>query len=115
LKQIADAAKKYQSKNGGFHVMVDDQTTPEEVTGMAMVVASVKEAVRKGWIKNYYDDLCNKGWDFIQKSVDSEGNVRNVYNGWAVPAEERKMDLMDKGYRAFINGIIIIAVDEITR
>ena len=115
MKMIADGAVKYQSKSGGFHVLVNDASSPEEVTGMAMVLASVKEGMRKGWLPNNYNDFCNKGWDYIKKSVDGEGNLHNVYTGWAVTAEENKVELMDKNFRGFAVGIIIVAADEMTR
>ncbi|MEO7767831.1 MAG: glycoside hydrolase family 88 protein [Ferruginibacter sp.] len=115
MKSIADGAVKYQTKNGAFHVLVDDPSSPEEVTGMAMVIASVKEGMRKGWIPKKYDELCNRGWDYIQQSVDKDGRLRNVYTGWAVTAEEKKVDLMDKNFRGFAVGIIIVAADEMTR
>ena len=115
MKKIADGAVRYQSKSGGFHVLVDDASTPEEVTGMAMVLASVKEGMRKGWLPKTYDDFCNKGWEFIKQSVNAEGKLKNVYTGWAVPAEEKKVDLMDKNFRGFAVGIIIVAADEMTR
>lgn len=115
MKAIADGTAKYQSKRGGLHVLVNDPSTPEEVTGIAMVIASVKEGMRKGWIPKSYDDLCNKGWEFIKQSVDAEGKVHNAYTGWAVPAEEKKTDLMDTTFRGFVPGIILVAADEMTR
>jgi rhamnogalacturonyl hydrolase YesR len=115
MKMIADGAVKFQSKSGGFHVLIDDVSSPEEVTGMAMVLASVKEGMREGWLPNNYNDFCNKGWDYIKKSVDAEGNLRNVYTGWAVTAEEKKVQLMDKNFRGFAVGIILVAADEMTR
>jgi rhamnogalacturonyl hydrolase YesR len=115
MQLIADGAAKYQSKRGGFHVLVDDEKSPEEVTGTAMVIASVKEGMRKGWLPKKYDDFCNKGWKFIQESVDEKGVLHNVYTGWAVTAEEKKVDLMDKNFRGFAVGIIIVAADEMTK
>lgn len=115
MKLIADGAAKFQTGNGAFHVLVDDASTPEEVTGMAMVVASVKEGMRKGWIPNEYNVFCNKGWEYIQKSVDAEGKLHNVYTGWAVPAEEKKVKDMDRNFRGFAVGIIIVAADEMTK
>ncbi len=115
MKVIADGATKYQSKNGGLHVLVDDPFSPEEVTGVAMVIASVKEGMRNGWIPPNYNDLCNKGWAFIKNSVDAEGKVHNAYTGWAVTAEQKQVDLMDKNYRGFVPGIIMLAADEMTR
>jgi len=115
MQTIADGLTQYQTKNGALHVLVNDATTPEEVTGMAMAVASIKEAMRKRWIPNNYNGLCNKGWDFIKKSVDADGKVHNAYTGWAVTAEEKKTDLMDKNFRGFVPGIIMLAADEMTR
>ncbi len=115
MKTIADGAAKYQGKNGGLHVLVDDPSSPEEVTGIAMVIASVKEAMRNGWIPANYNVLCNKGWEFIKNSVDTEGKVHNAYTGWAVTAEEKKVDLMDKNFRGFVPGILMLAADEMTR
>ena len=115
MKLIADGAVKYQSKNGGFHVLVNDASSPEEVTGMAMVLASIKEGMRKGWLPNEYNDFCDKGWEYIKQSVDASGNLHNVYTGWAVTAEEKKVDLMDKNFRGFAVGIIMVAADEMTR
>ncbi len=115
MKTIADGLTNYQTKSGALTVLVDDPSTPEEVTGMAMTVASIKEAMRNGWIPKQYDNYCNKGWDYIKKSVDEQGNVHNAYTGWAVTAEEKKTDLMDKNFRGFVPGIIMVAADEMTR
>lgn len=115
MNLIAIGAQKYQTADGAFHVLVDDAATPEEVTGMAMVVASVKEGMRNGWIPNAYQDFCNKGWAYIQKSVDAQGKLRNVYTGWAVTAEDKKVNDMDRNFRGFAVGIIIVAADEMTR
>lgn len=115
MKVIADGTVKYQGKNGGLHVLVDDPSSPEEVTGIAMVVASVKEGMRNGWLPPIYHDMCNKGWEFIKKSVDEKGMVHNTYTGWAVTAEEKKVNLMDEKFRGFVPGIIMLAADEMTR
>lgn len=115
MKAIADGAAKYQTKAGSLRVLVNDPSSPEEVTGIAMVIASVKEGMRKGWIPGTYNDLCNKGWDFIKQSVDAEGKVHNAYTGWAVTAEEKKTNLMDKNFRGFVPGIVMVAADEMTR
>jgi rhamnogalacturonyl hydrolase YesR len=115
MKVIADGAVKYQTKNGALNVLVNEPGTPEEVTSTAMVVASVKEGMRNGWIPKQYDELCSKGWGFIQKSVDTDGKVHNAYTGWAVTAEDKKTDLMDQNFRGFVPGIIMLAADEMTR
>lgn len=115
LKIIADGATKYQGKKGGLHVLVNDPNSPEEVTSIAMVIASIKEAMRNGWIPSEYNQLCDKGWEFIKQSVDDKGIVHNAYTGWAVTAEEQKVDLMDQNFRGFVPGILMLAADEMTK
>lgn len=115
MKMIANGAAKYQGPKGGLHVLVDDPASPEEVTSIAMVVAAVREGMRKGWLPKDYHNFCEKGWDFIKNSVDSNGTVHNAYTGWAVPAEARKVDLMDQEFRGYVPGIIMVAADEMTR
>lgn len=115
MKTIADGVRKYQSKNGALHVLVDDPTTPEEVTGTCMVLSALKEGIRNAWIPNIYDDVLNKAWDFVQKSVDKDGKVHNAYTGWAVPAEKKITNLMDERFMGFVPGIVMVAADEMTR
>ncbi|MFD2285858.1 hypothetical protein GJU39_12745 [Pedobacter petrophilus] len=115
MKIIADGIKQYQSKNGGLHVLVDDPSTPEEVTSISMVLSALKEGVRKGWIPNEYDDMFAKAWLFIQKSVGENGNIHNAYTGWAVPAEQKQVNKMDERFVGFVPGIIMVAADEMTR
>ena len=50
LTRLADGVKKYQGLNGGLHVLINQQETPEETSGTAMCLASIKEAVNKKWI-----------------------------------------------------------------
>ncbi|MBC7889671.1 MAG: glycoside hydrolase family 88 protein [Ferruginibacter sp.] len=115
LTIIANGFKKYQSENGAIRVLANDATTPEEVTGTAMLLSAVKEAVRKGWIPNEYKETLAKAWSFILKSVDEKGNVHNAYTGWAVPAENKEVNKMDERFMGFVPGVIIVAADEMTR
>ncbi|MFP5041116.1 glycoside hydrolase family 88 protein [Parasediminibacterium sp. JCM 36343] len=115
MKIIADGVKKYQSKSGGLHVLVDDPSTPEEVTSISMVLSALKEGTRKGWIPNEYDEVFAKAWAFILKSVDEKGNVHNAYTGWAVPAEQKQVNKIDERFMGFVPGIIIVAADEMIR
>jgi len=114
METLANALVKYQGKKGGLHVWVDDPKSPEEVTGIAMSIASIKYAIRAGWLKNDYSELIEKGWDFINKSVDEKGLIHNVYTGWARPAENRVLD-MDAEQRGYVSGIIMVAADEMMR
>jgi len=112
LNSIIKNLQPYQSKNGAIHVLVNDSTTPEEVTGTAMVVAAAKEAMRKKWIDNNYNGFCDKGWAFIKDCVDANGKVTHAYTGWAVPAENKQVNLMDHKVYGYVPGIVLKAANE---
>jgi len=115
MQSIAEGLKKYQTSNGSWRVLIDDGSTPEEVTGTCMVLSALKEASRKSWINKTHDEMLDKAWAYVQSSVDKEGNVHNVYTGWAVPAEQRKTNMMDERFMGFVPGIVMLAADEMTR
>lgn len=115
MAAIGDAAMKYQTDDGAFHVLVNDPSSPQECTGVAMVLATLKEGMRQEWIPQRYQNFCDRAWRFVLRSVDSQGNVTNAYTGWAATAEERRVTLMDEEFRGFVPGVILLAADEMTR
>jgi rhamnogalacturonyl hydrolase YesR len=114
MAAIGDAAIKHQSPEGAFHVLVDDSSTPLECTGVAMVLSALREGMRKDWIDRHYEDFCQRAWAFILRSTQPDGSVRNAYTGWAATAEERQTDLMDRSFRGFVSGVLMLAADEMT-
>jgi rhamnogalacturonyl hydrolase YesR len=115
MKLIANGLSAVLTTNGALRVLVDDPSTPEEMTGTCMVLSALKEAVRKGWIPDQHQQMLNKMWDYVQKSVKADGQIQNVYTGWAVNAEQHKTDLMDKRFMGYVPGIVLLAADEMTR
>jgi rhamnogalacturonyl hydrolase YesR len=115
MELIAKGLQKHQSPNGALRVLVDDPTSPEEVTGTCMALSALKEATRKGWISNTYQGFLDKSWKFVQQSVDEKGNIHHAYTGWAVPAEKKQTRLMDERVMGYIPGIVMLAADEMTR
>ena len=116
LKRLADGVKKYQGQKGGLHVLVDQPDTPEEITGTAMSIASIKEAVIKGWLPDEYDEFLEKGWEFVKSHVSDDGKITAVYVGWAVSAE-REMIIMDQPRKAeagWIQAVILQAANMMT-
>jgi rhamnogalacturonyl hydrolase YesR len=102
---------KVQGPNGGLRVWLDDQTSPEEVTGTAMCISSIHEAMQKGWLNKNYEDFVARGWQYILGSITEEGRVINAYTGWAVPAE-KKILRMDEKFRGYVPGIVLVAAAE---
>ncbi|MCY7350636.1 MAG: hypothetical protein LH606_08200 [Cytophagaceae bacterium] len=90
----------------------DEPDGPEEVSGTAMVLGSVIEAVRRGWLPDSYRSFTDKAWAFVQICVDEQGKVHNAYTAWAVPAEAHKL-IMDHKDRPFVNGMVLSAVAEL--
>lgn len=115
MASIAVGIEKYQTRNGALRVLIDDASSPEELTGTCMVLSALKEATRKGWIQNTPENMLQKAWDFVQKCITEDGSVHNVYTGWAVTAEEKKTYLMDERFMGFVPGIVMLAADEMTR
>lgn len=114
FSQIADGLVAHQGANGGLHVWVDDPTSPEEVTSTAMTAGCIQEAMDKGWIPKKYDAYVQKAWSFISGCVSEDGKVTNAYTGWAIPAEQKQLE-MDQGYHGFIPGMVMMAAAQILK
>lgn len=115
LKVLAEGVTKYQGPNGGLHVLIDKPETGEEISGTAMCITALKEAVVKGWIPDDYELFMEKGWNFVKSHVSDNGEISGVYTGWALTAEEGKiiMDL-SKTERGWIPAVILNAANMMT-
>ncbi len=113
-KQIVDGLITYQGPKGGLRVWVDDPGSPEEVTGTAMTAGCIQEAMDKGWIPLNYNDYVQKAWQFINSCVTEDGQVKNAYTGWAVPAENKELR-MDQQYMGYVPGMVLLAAAQIIR
>lgn len=114
LRMLADGVARAQGPKGGLRVLVNDASTPEETSGTGMCVAGIHEAVRKDWIPDRYESFIRKGWRFVESNITPDGWVRQVYTGWAMPAEEKKMSI-DQRYSGWIPGFFLVAADEMYR
>lgn len=110
--QIADGLVARQGRNGGLHVWVDDPDSPEEVTSTAMTAGCIQEAMNEGWIPANYDNYVQKAWQFISGCVSEDGRIKNAYTGWAIPAEQKQLE-MDEAYPGFIPGMVLLAAAQI--
>jgi rhamnogalacturonyl hydrolase YesR len=110
--QIADGLVAHQGQNGGLHVWVDDPDSPEEVTSTAMTAGCIQEAMDEGWIPANYNNYVQKAWQFISGCVSEDGRITNAYTGWAIPAEQKLLE-MDESYLGFIPGMVLLAAAQI--
>lgn len=114
LRHLAAGMTRVQDAGGGFHVLLDDPATPIETTGAAMFASGIHEAVRRGWLDRSYAEAGARAWRFVQHNITDDGKIRNAYTGWAVPAERRETDLMDKREMGWIPGFILRTADELS-
>jgi rhamnogalacturonyl hydrolase YesR len=102
-----------QHPSGGFRVLLDDPGTPLETTGAAMFATGVHEGIRNKWLPDTYRQAADRAWEFVKGNITDDGQVRNAYTGWAIPAEEREMS-MDEHKMGWIPGFILMVANEMT-
>lgn len=113
LKRLVDGMLRVQEPNGGFHVLLDDASTPLDATGPAMFAWGVHESVRRGWLPGAYRGGAGKAWDFVTANLTDDGVLRNTYYVWALPAENREMRLRDES-SGWAMGFVLAAANEMT-
>jgi rhamnogalacturonyl hydrolase YesR len=113
LRTLVDGMVRVQEPNGGFHVLLDDPSTPLDSTGPAMFALGVHESVRRGWLPASYGAAAAKAWSFVATNLTDEGVLRNTYYVWALPAEKRDMRLRDET-SGWAMGFVLAAASEMT-
>jgi len=92
LDVMAQGVANYQDKSGALHLLVNEADTPLETTGTIMAAYAIHKSIRLGWIDKKYLDVAVKAWNYVNTQVEDNGNIRGCYYGWAMPAEERKLN-----------------------
>jgi rhamnogalacturonyl hydrolase YesR len=113
LRRLVDGMTRVQAPNGGFHVLLDDPSTPLDPTGPAMFALGVHESVRRGWLPASYRAASENAWSFVKSQLTDEGVLRNTYYLWALPAEKRDMRLRDES-SGWAMGFVLAAANEMT-
>lgn len=113
LRVLADGLSRAQDSNGGFHILLDDPSTPLEASGSTMFALGVHESVRLGWLPGSYGSMAGKAWEFVTANLTNDGVLRNTYFLWALPAEDRDMRLSDVT-SGWAMGFVLAAADELT-
>jgi hypothetical protein len=113
LTRLVDGMERVQERNGGFHVLLDDPSTPLDSTGPAMFALGVHESVRRGWLPRSYRTAAVKAWEFVKANLTTGGVLRNTYYVWALPAENRDMRLRAEN-AGWAMGFVLAAANEMT-
>ena len=113
LRRVVDGMSRVQEANGGFHVLLDDPSTPLDTSGPAMFAVGVHESVRLGWIPDRYRAAAAQAWEFVKANLTDEGVLRNTYYLWALPAENGDMRVRDES-SGWAIGFVLAAANEMT-
>jgi rhamnogalacturonyl hydrolase YesR len=113
LRRLVDGMSHVQETNGGFHVLLDDPSTPLDASGPAMFALGVHESVRMRWLPDSYLPAAGKAWQFVRANLTDDGVLRNNYYLWALPAERREMDVRDET-TGWAMGFVLAAANEMT-
>ncbi len=92
LALFAQGLGAHQAAGGAFHVLMNEADTPLETTGTAMIAYGLHKAVRLGWIDRGYCERAEQAWRYVESRILPDGNLTGCYSGWALPAEQRRMD-----------------------
>jgi rhamnogalacturonyl hydrolase YesR len=113
LVRLVDGMIGVQDQSGGFHVLLDEASTPLDSTGPTMFALGVHEGVRQGWLPGSYARGAQKAWEFVKANLTDDGVLRNTYYLWAVPAENRDLRLRDET-SGWAMGFVLAAANEMT-
>jgi hypothetical protein len=114
LGRLADAVSRVQDASGGFHLFLNDPSSPLETTGTAMFASGFHEAVRNGWLPRSFAPVAERAWRYVRQNISDDGDIRGAYTGWAVPAEQRLIQ-MDQVKMGWIPGFVLSTAAELSR
>ncbi len=113
LRVLADGIVRAQDPSGALHLFIDEPASPLETTGTAMSAMGLHEAVRRGWLEARFAPAAQKAWEYVKTKITPDGKIVDAYTGWAVPAEQRQIE-MDKIAMGWIPGFILSAAAEMS-
>ncbi len=115
LRVLADGIARTQDPGGALPLFVDDPASPLETTGTAMCAMGLHEAARKGWLPAAsFAGAVERAWNYVETKIAPEGRITGAYTGWAVPAEQRIIE-MDKTEMAWIPGFLLSTAAELAQ
>lgn len=113
LNTLALGIARIQGASGGLHLFLNDPGSPLETTGTAICAMGLHEAIRRGWIPRSFRPTVERAWSFVEDHITPEGEIRQAYTGWAVPAEQGVVE-MDNHSMGWIPGFILSTAYELT-
>ncbi|MCL2650023.1 MAG: glycoside hydrolase family 88 protein [Candidatus Azobacteroides sp.] len=75
---------KYQDEDGMWHQLLNMPSSYKETSATAIFVMTIARAVREGWIDKKYADNALRGWNAIEKRIDSLGVVSGICSSTSI-------------------------------
>lgn len=74
--------KQYQTEDGMWLQLVDDEASWPETSGSAMFTFAFITGIKKGWLKEEeFGPSARKAWIALTKYINTNGDVREVCQG----------------------------------
>ena len=78
LRKQIPAMMKYQTEDGRFHDILDDQESFTDGTSALMFAYAVYRSMREGWIAEEYRTAADRAFESAEKRIDEMGLLREV-------------------------------------
>src|SRR5688572_10144844 len=113
FKSLAEALSKYQSSNGLWRTIIDDDSAYEETSASAMYLFAYLRGKKLGVFGNEYDALIEKCTNGLASHVDSESKFLGASEGtWPGTIEYYKS--LSKGEWWWGTGAYLLSLSELS-
>ncbi|MDL2208332.1 glycoside hydrolase family 88 protein, partial [Parabacteroides sp. OttesenSCG-928-O15] len=79
--KMMDSLKAYQSENGMWRQLVDDETCWYETSCTGMFAYAMITGVKKGWLPEEYAEVARKAWIALVPYINESGDITEVCAG----------------------------------
>ena len=76
-----DSLIKYQTINGGWRQIIDDENSNEELTSTCMIGYSLASGIKLGYFPEKYMEIVEKAWNFVDNNIENTGVVHESCTG----------------------------------
>lgn len=90
IKHHAESLRKLQRKNGAFGTILDDETSYDEASAVAGIISGVKKSIELNILSEDYNEVYDKGIDYIKRSIDENGELLHVSSGTPIMKNAEK-------------------------
>jgi len=112
LVSQVEALEKYQSENGMWRTIIDDETSYEESSATAGFCYGILKAVRLGYIDKKYGECARKALSALTKRIDKDGTVLDVSYGTPVFEKAQEYKEIELCPMTYGQALVILCMTE---